>query len=331
MKQKAKRGAKGMRYSLFVSVLIILNVVCQSSDILPTQSQEIHLETLQELDDELKEEENIVNESSDELDESTDPQEIVEETLEEIEILKFNINGLKLREGIISEDVLRLKEFLKAMGYEGIIEDYKYDQKTKEIVMDYQRANGLVPDGVVGEKTFTKINEDMEINKIFIPEKKIIFSMDEDQVNEEIPEGNFIIINKDSNTLYHLSNREIIDKYPVATGKELKYTPEGKFTIVTKFVNPAWGGAGRHKPIKGGDPNNPLGTRWMGLNIRGGGVYGIHGNSDENSIGRYVSLGCVRMFNEDVEALYDLIDYGTPVWIGTEEKLGEYGIRFIYE
>jgi len=331
VKQKAKRGAKGMRYSLFVSVLIILNVVCQSSDILPTQSQEIHLETLQELDDELKEEENIVNESSDELDESTDPQEIVEETLEEIEILKFNINGLKLREGIISEDVLRLKEFLKAMGYEGIIEDYKYDQKTKEIVMDYQRANGLVPDGVVGEKTFTKINEDMEINKIFIPEKKIIFSMDEDQVNEEIPEGNFIIINKDSNTLYHLSNREIIDKYPVATGKELKYTPEGKFTIVTKFVNPAWGGAGRHKPIKGGDPNNPLGTRWMGLNIRGGGVYGIHGNSDENSIGRYVSLGCVRMFNEDVEALYDLIDYGTPVWIGTEEKLGEYGIRFIYE
>ena len=197
--------------------------------------------------------------------------------------------------------------------------------------MDYQRANGLVPDGVVGEKTFTKINEDMEINKIFIPEKKIIFSMDEDQVNEEIPEGNFIIINKDSNTLYHLSNREIIDKYPVATGKELKYTPEGKFTIVTKFVNPAWGGAGRHKPIKGGDPNNPLGTRWMGLNIRGGGVYGIHGNSDENSIGRYVSLGCVRMFNEDVEALYDLIDYGTPVWIGTEEKLGENGIRFIYE
>lgn len=331
MKQKAKRGAKGMRYSLFVSVLIILNVVCQSSDILPTQSQEIHLETLQELDNELKEEENIVNESSDELDESTDPQEIVEETLEEIEILKFNINGLKLREGIISEDVLRLKEFLKAMGYEGIIEDYKYDQKTKVIVMDYQRANGLVPDGVVGEKTFTKINEDMEINKIFIPEKKIIFSMDEDQVNEEIPEGNFIIINKDSNTLYHLSNREIIDKYPVATGKELKYTPEGKFTIVTKFVNPAWGGAGRYKPIKGGDPNNPLGTRWMGLNIRGGGVYGIHGNSDENSIGRYVSLGCVRMFNEDVEALYDLIDYGTPVWIGTEEKLGEYGIRFIYE
>ena len=106
-----------MRYSLFVSVLIILNVVCQSSDILPTQSQEIHLETLQELDNELKEEENIVNESSDELDESTDPQEIVEETLEEIEILKFNINGLKLREGIISEDVLRLKEFLKAMGY----------------------------------------------------------------------------------------------------------------------------------------------------------------------------------------------------------------------
>ena len=66
----------------------------------------------------------------------------------------------------------------------------------------------------------------------------------------------------------------------------------------------------------------------MGLSIKGGGSYGIHGNSDKESIGKYVSLGCVRMYNQDVEILYQLIDKGTAVWIGNEIKLKEYGILF---
>ena len=95
--------------------------------------------------------------------------------------------------------------------------------------------------------------------------------------------------------------------------------------------NPAWGGAGRHRPVRGGAPNNPLGKRWMGLNIKGGSMYGIHGNSDKNSIGRYISLGCIRMFNEDVENLYELIEIGIPVWVGSEEKLKDFGILFKWE
>lgn len=336
-----------MRYSAFISVLLILNIFCQSSDVIISQSQGNYLEDHQEYGEELMEELDNTSETPEELEEANENTEELaeeleeanemnetneeEEIIEEIEILKFKVDGLKLREGIISEDVFRLKKFLLAKGYEGIIEDYVFDQRTKELVIEYQRENGLVPDGVVGEKTFTKINEDMDLNTIVILEKKLVFSMDDDQVNEDIPEGNLIVINKDSNTLYYLNNREIINKYPIATGRDPEYTPEGKFKIITKFINPAWGGAGRHKPIRGGAPNNPLGKRWMGLDIRGGGVYGIHGNSDENSIGRYVSLGCVRMFNEDVEILYDLVDFGTPVWIGSEEKLNEFGIIFVYE
>lgn len=236
-------------------------------------------------------------------------------------ITKFNVNGLILKEGISSEEVVRLKRFLEKKGYVDIAGGYYYDSKTKEIVARYQREKGLTSDGIVGKNTYHKINEDMELNKISVPEIELEFTT-------EIPGGNFIIINKSNNTLYHLSGKEIIKRYPVATGKAPEYTPEGKFTIVTKFVNPYWGGAGKYKPVKGGAPNNPLGKRWMGLSIKGGGSYGIHGNSDKESIGKYVSLGCVRMYNQDVEILYQLIDKGTAVWIGNEIKLKEYGILF---
>lgn len=239
------------------------------------------------------------------------------------EISKFHVNGLTLREGIVSEDVLRVKTFLKIKGYNGIIENYLFDTITKEAVMDYQNNNGLTPDGIIGQNTFETINRDIELNKINIPNIYIGFT-------SEIPLRDWIIINKSSNTLYHLNGENLIAKYPVATGKSPEYTPEGQFTIVTKIINPYWGGAGRYNPVKGGAPNNPLGKRWMGLSIKGGGSYGIHGNSDESSIGKYISLGCIRMFNRDVEYLYDLIDNGTPVWIGSENRLIELGIVFSY-
>ena len=69
----------------------------------------------------------------------------------------------------------------------------------------------------------------------------------------------------------------------------------------------------------------------MGLSIKGGGTYGIHGNSNIDSIGTYASLGCIRMFNKDVEYLYDLIPMGTPVWIGNETILNDLGVLFNFQ
>lgn len=253
---------------------------------------------------------------------------ITEEKIEEpiteeiqVDIIKFNINGLNLKVGVSSDEVLRVKKFFRAMGYSDIIEDYYFDNKFKNVVMKYQREKGINPDGVIGPNTYTKINEDMDINKINIAYEEL-------DLNSDTPKGYWIIINKSNNTLYYLKGKELINKYPVATGKSPVYTPEGKFTIVTKAVNPAWGGAGRYTPVRGGAPNNPLGKRWMGLSIKGGGSYGIHGNAAPNSIGTYASLGCVRMFNDDVEYLYDLIQHGTPVWIGNERKLNEFGVAY---
>ena len=65
----------------------------------------------------------------------------------------------------------------------------------------------------------------------------------------------------------------------------------------------------------------------MGLSIKGGGSYGIHGNSDKENW-KYVSLGCVRMYNQDVEILYQLIDKRYSCMDRKWNKLKEYGILF---
>jgi hypothetical protein len=68
------------------------------------------------------------------------------------------------------------------------------------------------------------------------------------------------------------------------------------------------------------NPGGPFGVRWMRLSIPWGG-YGIHGTNNPSSIGKAVSHGCVRMYNEDVIQVYDLVPLGTPVNIsGTTRK-----------
>lgn len=231
-----------------------------------------------------------------------------------VKIFEFNVASLHLREGIASDEVLRIRKFLEVKGYTGLEGGYYFDSKLKEAVKDYQKSNNLVSDGIIGPKTFDVINEDIKQNSIVIPHIEL-------ELPEIVPNRKWILINKKSNTLYYFNNRELINKYPVASGKTPKHTPEGKFYIITKLINPYWGGAGRYQPIRGGASNNPLGKRWLGLNIRGGGTYGIHGNSDMYSIGKYVTLGCIRMFNEDIESLFDIIEYNTPVWIVSDMTL----------
>lgn len=250
--------------------------------------------------------------------------EILDEPIEDEIFIKnklFDETGIIIRKGIAGAEVLRVKKFFKEKGYTNIDEDYYFDSRLGDIILNYQLSHGLTVDGTIGKDTYKKINEHMEFYKMNIPEVSISFT-------EEVPEGFWIIINKSSNNLYYLKGKDIINRYNIATGKSPLHTPEGKFSIVTKYVNPGWGGAGRYRPIKGGAVNNPLGKRWMGLSIGSGSTYGIHGNSEISSIGKYISLGCIRMFNEDVEYIYELIHKGTPVWIGDENKFKEYGIVF---
>ncbi len=61
--------------------------------------------------------------------------------------------------------------------------------------------------------------------------------------------------------------------------------------------------------------NNPVGTRWMGLSLRG---YGIHGTNVQSSIGKAASHGCFRMKKNDVEELFTLVRVGDAVSVRGE-------------
>ncbi|MFE4706307.1 L,D-transpeptidase family protein [Peribacillus simplex] len=127
-----------------------------------------------------------------------------------------------------------------------------------------------------------------------------------------------IIINKANNQLAYYENDKLVRVFSVATGKKASYTPEGKFKVVTKIVNrPYYKGN-----IRGGDPKNPLGKRWLGINARNtpGNTYAIHGNNDPTTIGKYISAGCIRMYNNDVQWLYDSVKMNTVVLIASSNK-----------
>ena len=121
-----------------------------------------------------------------------------------------------------------------------------------------------------------------------------------------------IIINSKNNTLNFYENYTLVRKFKCATGKASTPTPQRKTTIVNKIKNRPYYTGG----IPGGDPRNPLGKRWMGLNMYGyGTTYGIHGTNNESSIGKHISGGCIRMHNKDVEWLYNKIRVGATVII----------------
>jgi lipoprotein-anchoring transpeptidase ErfK/SrfK len=125
-----------------------------------------------------------------------------------------------------------------------------------------------------------------------------------------------IVIRRGSNRLFLYHFDRLRRLFRVATGQSVYPTPLGRFQIQVKWRNPWWyppnsRWARGQKPIPPG-PNNPLGTRWMGLSAPG---VGIHGTPNPASIGYSVSHGCIRMYISDAEWLFNAVDIGTTVFI----------------
>lgn len=105
-----------------------------------------------------------------------------------------------------------------------------------------------------------------------------------------------------------------VKAFDVATGKAGK-TPEGRFTIGTKTVNPTWYSPDG-KVYKFGSEENILGTRWLAFeNTDEHQGFGIHGTKFPESIGTEASMGCLRMRNPDAELVFDYVPSGTKVRI----------------
>jgi lipoprotein-anchoring transpeptidase ErfK/SrfK len=128
----------------------------------------------------------------------------------------------------------------------------------------------------------------------------------------------YLTLDRATYTLRFWKNLKLSKTYTVAVGQEGLETPEGLYHIQDKQVEPtwhvpnsAWAGSLAGESIPPG-PSNPLKARWMGI-FEGA---GIHGTEETSSLGTAASHGCVRMAIPDVEELYDLVEVGTPIYIG---------------
>ena len=124
------------------------------------------------------------------------------------------------------------------------------------------------------------------------------------------------VVDLEARHVFFLFGEEVAAVWPVAIGAPGNDTPEGAYVVGELIPEPPWFRPGEPM-IPFGDPANLLGTRWVGWNEEDGGAthYGFHGTWEPESIGQAVSDGCIRLRNEDVEHLYQIIPRGTSVTV----------------
>lgn len=132
----------------------------------------------------------------------------------------------------------------------------------------------------------------------------------------EVPAGTILVRTGERRLYYVLGNGRAL-RYPVGVGRRGKEW-SGVTRISGKYIRPAWSPppeVRRDRPslpdvIPGGSPRNPMGEAALTL---GDGSYAIHGTNAPGSIGRFVSYGCIRMYNADILDLFDRVSVGTTV------------------
>lgn len=188
--------------------------------------------------------------------------------------------------GALGRDVRDLQHVLQRRGvYEGEATSV-FDKKTEAAIVAFKKARGISPASpVLDRQTLSSL-------------------------------VGAIRIDRNATTLYLLDGGKVVRTFRVAVGQAKYPTPRGSFTVISKEYNPTWNPppspwAEGLEPVPPG-PNNPLGTRWMGLSSPS---IGIHGTYASSSIGTWASHGCIRMHIRDVEQLFELVYVGTPVTI----------------
>lgn len=178
---------------------------------------------------------------------------------------------------------------------------YEPYSKSYRIYNIYDGSGGYVYDPSIYDNSLPL---SVNVVKILKPNIKNIPSIEND-LNTFNKIG--IFIDTSSKKLLVHSGNTILKTYPVGLGKATTPTPLGSYFINSKVSNP--------KSIYG---EGIYGTRALELSNKD---YAIHGTNQPELIGSYVSNGCIRMKNEDIEELYSFIPLNTPIIISEKPNL----------
>jgi lipoprotein-anchoring transpeptidase ErfK/SrfK len=123
-----------------------------------------------------------------------------------------------------------------------------------------------------------------------------------------------IVVSIPDRKLAVLQDGKVIKIFSTAVGAPKSPSPSGSFKIVQRLADPTWYGKGKIVPP---GKSCPIGTRWLGLSVKG---YGIHGTNNPSSIGHNASHGCIRLRNHDVEELFAMVSVGDDVELIAERN-----------
>ena len=121
-----------------------------------------------------------------------------------------------------------------------------------------------------------------------------------------------LVIRLSDRRVYVYRGDELQSSYPVAIGKPGWETPTGSYEVISMLEDPGWTNPFTGEIMPPG-AENPLGERWIGFWTDGRNTIGFHGTPNRRSVGRAASHGCIRMYNEDVRELYEIVSLGTSV------------------
>lgn len=199
------------------------------------------------------------------------------------------------------------QEQLNMLGYDAGYVDNVYGNRTAEAVRRFQAFVGLPQTGEIEFRTWRRLFGGRPLPPLPVP--YVVSGAEADNgagadagagassggSDSSLPEmrqvERYIRVSLGRRQLQLLENTTQLGAWPVGIGKPATPTPTGTFSILNAAM----------------DPGGPFGTRWLGVTENG---IGIHGTNAPWSIGGEVSNGCIRMYNSDVEALFD------QVWVG---------------
>jgi L,D-transpeptidase ErfK/SrfK len=157
-----------------------------------------------------------------------------------------------------------------------------------------------------------------EGTEVVVPSQYVIPQAPRDGIVINVPEMRLYFFSKPGR-----DRNQRVMTFPISIGRQEWVTPKGRTTVVGKVKNPSWypPASIRKEHAELGDPlpmvvppgpDNPLGSRALRLGLTG---YLIHGTDKPYGIGMRVTHGCIRMYPQDAETIYDLTAVGTPVHI----------------
>jgi L,D-transpeptidase ErfK/SrfK len=188
----------------------------------------------------------------------------------------------------------------------------------QDTLLDIARKYSLGYDEIIRANPGVDMWLPGEGTKILLPGRRIL------------PPGRHegVIVSLPEHRLYYFpetnqNRKRVVITYPVSIGKLGRNTPLGQTHVIAKVEHPSWyppasireehAEAGDPLPaVVGPGPDNPLGDYKIRLGL-GDGTYEIHGTNNPTAVGLAITHGCIRMYPEDVAALYPLLPIGTPV------------------